>query len=64
MSDVTVRKLVMISIHAPRAGSDENWKQLTIDFHMISIHAPRAGSDSNILCFCKLKAQYILNQLF
>ena len=30
----------------------------------ISIHAPRAGSDSNILCFCKLKAQYILNQLF
>ena len=30
----------------------------------ISIHAPRAGSDSNILCFCKFKAQYILNQLF
>ena len=33
-------------------------------FGSISIHAPRAGSDSNILCFCKLKAQYILNQLF
>lgn len=31
---------------------------------IISIHAPRAGSDSNILCFCKFKAQYILNQLF
>ena len=34
----------IISIHAPRAGSDKN---IVIVFHAteISIHAPRAGSD-------------------
>ena len=53
----------MISIHAPRAGSDGADSDILIDV-IISIHAPRAGSDSNILCFCKFKAQYILNQLF
>ncbi len=35
----------MISIHAPRAGSDEI-VGLIVTVGMISIHAPRAGSDS------------------
>ncbi len=39
-----VTSLVMISIHAPRAGSD-GWS-CTVDAEIyISIHAPRAGSD-------------------
>ena len=57
-------RLRNISIHAPRAGSDGAVKNYFEVFGGISIHAPRAGSDSNILCFCKFKAQYILNQLF
>ena len=35
-----------ISIHAPRAGSDEDGLLVT-DLDLISIHAPRAGSDSD-----------------
>ena len=34
-----------ISIHAPRAGSDEKYFAGWVK-HVISIHAPRAGSDS------------------
>ena len=110
LRDLTVLRLSqIISIHAPRAGSDQAAERLWnkyLDFNprspcgerpsvphrgniggiyfnprspcgerhtrvlmadgseKISIHAPRAGSDSNILCFCKFKAQYILNQLF
>ena len=37
----------MISIHAPRAGSDLITKIFSL-IRIISIHAPRAGSDSNI----------------
>ena len=35
----------LISIHAPRAGSDAMDGSLLKDFLIISIHAPRAGSD-------------------
>ena len=35
-----------ISIHAPRAGSDQHPNQTTCCIRYISIHAPRAGSDS------------------
>ena len=34
----------MISIHAPRAGSDDN-NAVGLNKANISIHAPRAGSD-------------------
>ena len=34
-----------ISIHAPRAGSDQHPNQTTCCIRYISIHAPRAGSD-------------------
>ena len=34
-----------ISIHAPRAGSDQPWRQQRQGGQRISIHAPRAGSD-------------------
>ena len=34
----------MISIHAPRMGSDLDWDELFED-NWISIHAPRMGSD-------------------
>ena len=36
----------LISIHAPRAGSDYGFDQIG-RFHVISIHAPRAGSDTS-----------------
>ena len=36
-----------ISIHAPRAGSDDRVQHADAAAHKISIHAPRAGSDSN-----------------
>ena len=35
---------LIISIHAPRAGSDNNPYSLRLHL-IISIHAPRAGSD-------------------
>ena len=35
----------MISIHAPREGSDDDARQI-VDLLKISIHAPREGSDS------------------
>ena len=37
-----------ISIHAPRAGSDDNWRG-GLTWVGISIHAPRAGSDGERL---------------
>ncbi len=36
---------VMISIHAPREGSDMDYKRFSICTNSISIHAPREGSD-------------------
>ena len=41
-----MNKTIDISIHAPRAGSDNNVSIHLHHFHTkISIHAPRAGSD-------------------
>ena len=37
-----------ISIHAPRAGSDEDDANIKIVRAEISIHAPRAGSDNKM----------------
>ena len=37
---------IMVSIHAPYAGSDEAWEE-AVDHLCVSIHAPYAGSDSN-----------------
>ena len=37
--------LCVISIHAPRAGSDEKLRVQQCNEGIISIHAPRAGSD-------------------
>ncbi len=37
--------IVIISIHAPRAGSDQFNKAIDGETAVISIHAPRAGSD-------------------
>ena len=34
-----------ISIHAPRGGSDRDYRRFA-KIYMISIHAPRGGSDS------------------
>ena len=44
---------VIISIHAPRVGSDFSYS--AVDFrHIISIHAPRVGSDCSIfICYCR-----------
>ena len=36
---------VVISIHAPRVGSDGRYRDIHGLFHHISIHAPRVGSD-------------------
>ena len=36
---------IMISIHAPRAGSDGGLTIKICNTYKISIHAPRAGSD-------------------
>ncbi len=41
-----VEKLVLISIHAPRVGSDSLHNVVTLIDIEISIHAPRVGSDS------------------
>lgn len=45
----------IISIHAPRMGSDSD-NAINIRVILISIHAPRMGSDSKnmrfLLCFC------------
>ena len=38
---------IVISIHAPRTGSDEEERQARIDAE-ISIHAPRTGSDARL----------------
>ena len=37
--------LRMISIHAPRTGSDSKYMRDVLDYLKISIHAPRTGSD-------------------
>ena len=45
--------LIVISIHAPRGGSDLFFQNITCNIS-ISIHAPRGGSDSKdaqIFCF-------------
>ena len=44
-SDMHKFRTEYISIHAPRAGSDENLKSTAYVGGEISIHAPRAGSD-------------------
>ncbi len=41
-------KAPTISIHAPRAGSDENQAAQLLSNARISIHAPRAGSDARV----------------
>ena len=38
------KKFVVISIHAPRTGSDDGTDKRLMD-ELISIHAPRTGSD-------------------
>ena len=38
----------IISIHAPREGSDEAFQRAAMMGHGISIHAPREGSDESI----------------
>ena len=38
-------KVTIISIHAPRVGSDKDFLTLT-QTEAISIHAPRVGSDT------------------
>ena len=44
-----ISRQLIISIHAPREGSDINNAQTPSKEHVISIHAPREGSDENIL---------------
>ena len=44
-------RLTLISIHAPRAGSDDELEDSTYKYEGISIHAPRAGSDGSNLRF-------------
>ena len=39
----------IISIHAPRTGSDALVERLKIRLNQISIHAPRTGSDGKPL---------------
>ena len=41
---------LVISIHAPRAGSDSNDRTEAGALTVISIHAPRAGSDETLSC--------------
>ena len=41
-----VRGLRLISIHAPREGSDDRRRAAGYVFDGISIHAPREGSDA------------------
>ena len=45
MFDITWKDCFIISIHAPRAGSDNNLSYQQNKYLTISIHAPRAGSD-------------------
>ena len=45
MSDISGGLCISISIHAPRAGSDQNFSRRKVSGARISIHAPRAGSD-------------------
>ena len=40
---------LLISIHAPREGSDDRRHRLQGDGSFISIHAPREGSDAGVL---------------
>ena len=47
----------VISIHAPRMGSDSGSK-LTRDHRRISIHAPRMGSDLDTRCHFVIRAQF------
>ena len=41
----------VISIHAPRGGSDVNVHEVTNTAQSISIHAPRGGSDKLTILF-------------
>ena len=45
----TVIPFSIISIHAPREGSDDLICLSPLEFFLISIHAPREGSDGNAL---------------
>ena len=47
---------IIISIHAPRTGSDE-WRPCWGSIIVISIHAPRTGSDGD----CSYKMRLLLN---
>ena len=50
-------KVLEISIHAPRTGSDEATLNAKQEWFLISIHAPRTGSDFQHLCgFARLCA--------
>ena len=42
---ISTLKYPLISIHAPREGSDAHYLALASDSDPISIHAPREGSD-------------------
>ena len=44
------KSATIISIHAPRAGSDFMYRFAHLTHFFISIHAPRAGSDSILSC--------------
>ena len=41
-----IRNFNLISIHAPRTGSDDRASPFSLPPHKISIHAPRTGSDA------------------
>ena len=53
-----MRGLSLISIHAPRAGSDEGNERGKSQPHKISIHAPRAGSDAGRLIISPVPAVF------
>ena len=50
MEQITLQSGLVISIHAPRVGSDYLAPD-NIDFPRISIHAPRVGSDGLLFLF-------------
>ena len=44
LQKISTGKMELISIHAPRTGSDETGAKYN-SYEIISIHAPRTGSD-------------------
>ena len=50
MSSLSALAERLVSIHAPREGSDRNGAECRLDFAIVSIHAPREGSDINNGC--------------